>query len=227
MLPNRFARKYPDYQFRWGWAWVFPAHHPCQDPRTGTVVRFRMHEANVQRAVKKASRQLGISVLPHELRHAFASHCLARGTNPRAIQQVMGRSSLETTMGYFHAEALSVSSPLDALPGPDALSLIGRAAEPILPKVQRPCQSPHILNSSAIAPTKRLTGSIPVQPMLRPPGGLITNRASTLSSRQAVGSSVRPHSVEESAPLPVRQDFRPSEAGAPGRFHRPEMRHQP
>jgi integron integrase len=116
MLPHRLARKYPAYQFSWGWAWLFPAHHPCRDPRTGTVVRFRMHEANVQRAVKKASCQLETSVLPHELRHGYASHCLARGTNPRAIQQAMGHNSLETTMGYFHAEALSVSSPLDVLP---------------------------------------------------------------------------------------------------------------
>jgi len=27
----------------------------------------------------------------------------------------MGHKSLETTMGYLHAEALSVTSPLDAL----------------------------------------------------------------------------------------------------------------
>lgn len=115
MLPNRLVRKYPDYQFRWAWAWIFPAHHPCTDPWSGTIVRFRMHEANVQRAVRKASRQLGISVLPHELRHAFSSHCRARGIDPRAIQLVMGHKSLETTMGYFHADALSVSSPLDAM----------------------------------------------------------------------------------------------------------------
>jgi integrase len=104
-LPHRLARKYPEYQFSWGWAWLFPAHHICRDPWTETLVRFRMHEANVQRAVKNARRQLGISVLPHELRHGYASHCLERGTNPRAIQQVMGHKSLDTTMGYFHAEA--------------------------------------------------------------------------------------------------------------------------
>ena len=75
-----------------------------------------MHEANVQRAVKLAARQLGSCVLPHELRHAYASDCLNRGTNPRAIQQAMGHSSLETTLGYLHAEALSVYSPLDTLP---------------------------------------------------------------------------------------------------------------
>jgi hypothetical protein len=54
----------------------------------------------VQRAVKYARRQLGICVLPHRLRHGYATHCLERGANPRAIQQAMGHASLETTMGY-------------------------------------------------------------------------------------------------------------------------------
>jgi integron integrase len=115
MLPHRLARKYPEYQFSWGWAWLFPSHFPCRDPRSGTIVRYRMHEANVQRAVKYARRKLGISVLPHELRHGYATHCLERGINPRAIQQAMGHKSLETTMGYLHAEALSVCSPLELL----------------------------------------------------------------------------------------------------------------
>jgi integron integrase len=115
MLPHRLARKYPEYQFSWGWAWLFPAHHPCRDPLTNTLVRYRMHEANVQRAVKQARRKLGISVLPHELRHGYATHCFEQGTNPRAIQQAMGHKSLETTMGYLHAESLSVRSPLETL----------------------------------------------------------------------------------------------------------------
>jgi len=115
MLPHRLARKYPECQFSWGWAWLFPAHFTCRDPITGTIVRYRMHEANVQRAVKHARRKLGISVLPHELRHGYATHCLEQGTNPRAIQQVMGHKSLETTMGYLHAESLSVRSPLETL----------------------------------------------------------------------------------------------------------------
>jgi integron integrase len=115
MLPHRLARKYPEYQFSWGWAWLFPAHYTCRNPITGAIVRFRMHEANVQRAVKHARRKLGISVLPHELRHGYATHCLERGTNPRAIQQVMGHKSLETTMGYLHADSLSVRSPLETV----------------------------------------------------------------------------------------------------------------
>jgi hypothetical protein len=70
ILPHRLARKYPEYQFSWGWAWLFPAHKPCRDPRSGVIVRYRMHEVNVQRAVKRARSQLGISVLPHCLRRA-------------------------------------------------------------------------------------------------------------------------------------------------------------
>jgi integrase/recombinase XerD len=48
-------------------------------------------------------------------RHGYATHCLERGTNPRAIQQVMGHKSLETTMGYLHAESMSVRSPLETI----------------------------------------------------------------------------------------------------------------
>jgi hypothetical protein len=152
MLPHRLARKYPAYQFCWSWAWLFPAHHPCRDPRTGTIVRFRMHEANVQRAVKKASRQLGISVLPHELRHGYASHCLERGANPRAIQQAMGHRSLETTMGYFHAEALSVSSPLDGLPilvvGGRGQAALLTPSKPTIPGVHVTSRGPRVAFSS-------------------------------------------------------------------------------
>jgi integron integrase len=114
-IPLQLGKKYPEYQFSWAWAWLFPAHNPCRHPRTGQIVRYRMHEANVQRAVKVARRKLGIMVLPHELRHGYATHCLEHGANPRAIQEAMGHKSIETTMGYLHAESLSVRSPLDTV----------------------------------------------------------------------------------------------------------------
>jgi site-specific recombinase XerD len=41
---------------------------------------------------------------------------MENGVNPRAIQKAMGHSSLETTMGYLHAESLSVNSPLETDP---------------------------------------------------------------------------------------------------------------
>jgi integron integrase len=112
-LPQRLAAKYPAAQFDWNWAWLLPAAQPCLDPRSGRRVRWRLHEANLQRAIRHAGRKLGLMILPHELRHAYATHCLNRGSNPKAIQEAMGHQSLETTMAYLHAEALSVASPLD------------------------------------------------------------------------------------------------------------------
>lgn len=112
-LPSRMDRKYPQSQWAWQWAWVFPQSHPCRDPRSGRTVRWHQLESTVQRAVKSSCRRLGLEILPHELRHAYATHCLNAGQNPRAIQQAMGHRQLETTMGYLHAEALGVKSPLE------------------------------------------------------------------------------------------------------------------
>ena len=112
-LPHLLAKKYPRLAVSWKWAWLFPSHKPCKHPRTGETVRWRVHESNVQRAVRQACAKIGVEIKPHELRHAYATHSLNRGANPRAIQQTMGHHSLETTMGYLHADALSVQSPLD------------------------------------------------------------------------------------------------------------------
>jgi len=111
-IPNQLGVKYPEYRFSWQWAWVFPAHWPCKNPRTGELVRYRMHEANVQRAIREARRKIGVMVLPHELRHAYATHTLDRGVNIKALQEAMGHKQIETTIGYCHADALSVPSPL-------------------------------------------------------------------------------------------------------------------
>lgn len=114
-LPGLLAKKYPHWQYSPKWAWLFPAHQPCVHPRTGETVRWRCHEANIQRCVRAAARPLGLDITPHHLRHAYATHCLNSGQNPRAIQQAMGHKNLETTMGYLHAEALSVRSPLEEI----------------------------------------------------------------------------------------------------------------
>lgn len=112
-LPSRMEKKYPRAESSWQWAWLFPQAAPCRDPRSGRTVRWHQLESTVQRAVRSACRRLGLEILPHELRHAYATHTLNSGQNPRAIQQAMGHKSLETTMGYLHAEALSVRSPLE------------------------------------------------------------------------------------------------------------------
>lgn len=116
MLPGLLARKYPSYQFAWPWAWVFPQHFPCADQWSdGRLVRYHLHEANVQRAVRSAAAKLGLNMTPHHLRHCYATHVLERGENIKGVQEAMGHASLETTQGYVHADALGVRSPLEAL----------------------------------------------------------------------------------------------------------------
>lgn len=113
-LPGLLAKKYPQWAFAAGWAWLFPAHHPCRDPRSGQLVRYRCLEVNVQRCVKHAARPLGLQITPHHLRHAYATHSLNRGVNVKALQAAMGHSNVETTIGYCHADACSVPSPLES-----------------------------------------------------------------------------------------------------------------
>lgn len=115
VLPHQLAKKYPEYEFAWGWAWLFPMRNPCTDPRSKRTVRWHMLPCTVQRAVKVARRKLGVMILPHELRHAFATHNLNNGVNMKALQVAMGHECIETTAGYCHADALSVPSPLDVV----------------------------------------------------------------------------------------------------------------
>jgi len=111
--PHQLGKKYPETRFAWEWEWLFPQHHPCKHPRTGEMVRYHMHEANVQRAVKEARGKVGVFVTPHNFRHAYGTHSLDAGTNIVALSKAMGHEQIETTAGYCHAEALSVPSPLD------------------------------------------------------------------------------------------------------------------
>src|SRR5262245_29302348 len=112
-LPGLLAKKYPYAAHAERWAWLFPSHTLCRDPRANKLVRWRCHEGNVQRAVRSAADRCGLQGLtPHHLRHAFATHALQDGAFVRDVQVVLGHSHLETTMLYLHTEAGRVASPL-------------------------------------------------------------------------------------------------------------------
>lgn len=66
--------------------------------------RERMTSTNVQLLIKNAARRAGIEkrVTPHTLRHSFATNFLQNNGNIRYCQEMLGHSSLETTMKYTH-----------------------------------------------------------------------------------------------------------------------------
>lgn len=117
-VPGLLARKYPNAPHAWQWFWLFPAHTPCIHPRTGQTVRWRIHEANIQRAVKNSAQKLQLQGLatPHILRHCCATHILEAGGNIRDVQDLLGHSHINTTMIYVHGDSERIHSPLETLP---------------------------------------------------------------------------------------------------------------
>lgn len=60
----------------------------------------------VFKRIREAAKENGLlkHVVPHTLRHSFATHIYRRSRNIRAVQKLLGHSSINTTERYTHIE---------------------------------------------------------------------------------------------------------------------------
>ena len=94
-----------------------PQEYLFNGHQRGKCLSVRM----IQHLVQNALIQLGLSsknYSVHTIRHSFATHLVDNGTDLHTVMELLGHSSLHTTMRYMHlttARIQGIVNPYDAL----------------------------------------------------------------------------------------------------------------
>ena len=80
-----------------------------------------MSARNIEHLVQKAVAQIGLAskhYTVHTIRHSFATHLVDNGADLHTVKELLGHTSLQTTMRYMHltpARTKGIINPYDAL----------------------------------------------------------------------------------------------------------------